>query len=534
VGKSVLVGIVGLLAVIVGVIAAVWIGPDDWVDGPTAVINGGGEVAVATNYGLLSRSFPMRVSASTPDADVFVGIAHVIDADDYLADTTTAQIHWFSPEGLRAEHRDASTATLPALPVGLDFWRTWARGDGVQSVEGDFRGQPVVAVVTTASGAPAPLSVQLSSRFVGTFATAVGLAVLGVVLLLLASWRYWRPRRPEADGGETDVPADAALTPHDPPRGGASFGGLTALVLSVTLCATGCTVPLPFVATDLPPRDQVTRDALDGLDVSAVAADYDRRNNAAIAAAAAPRYSAAEWAAADADLILGGDRFNTAWHRAKKTKTTPSPCRTKLGGGYPIGETSAYPLSILLPEGMSCEPNAEPVLSSITTFTRAHSYEPWRQAASVKPDQPTLPDAGIDPPGTDQVTLAKTASEQVVGFLDGKTVSVAIPASLTKWRMNYLKASPGMTRTWSARVLDRGITVGSADGFSIALVSILVTYRATAKGDRTVHWNHPWDDIRQQKGDYHEVSSHIGVDVLLRLENGQTTLMGWQGRDYLD
>ncbi|MCE1174799.1 MAG: hypothetical protein LWW77_09375, partial [Propionibacteriales bacterium] len=340
-GKSVAAGVVGLLALAIGVVAAMWIGPDDWVDGPASVINTGGEVAVATNYGLLSRSFPMRVSASTPDGEVFVGIAHVIDADDYLAETTTAQIHWFSPDGIRAEQRSAAKALLPALPAGLDFWRTAASGPGVQSVEGDFRSQPVVAVVTRADGTPAPLSVRLSSRFPGTFAAAAGVAGVGLALLLVAAWWQWRRRRPtNADGAADANQEPTALTLDDRPAERVSPGGaktgLIALMLSVALCATGCTVPLPFVATDLPPRDQVTRDPLDGFEPASVAADYDRRNNIAIAAAAAPRYSDVEWADADAELILGSDRVDTALHKAKKSKDKPAVCRTILGNAYPL------------------------------------------------------------------------------------------------------------------------------------------------------------------------------------------------------
>ncbi len=532
-GKSVLVGIVGLLAVIVGVVAAVWIGPDDWVEGPAAVINGGGEVAVATNYGLLSRSFPMRVSASTPDADVFVGIAHVIDADDYLAETTTAQIHWFSPEGLRAEHRDASTATLPALPVGLDFWRTWACGDGVQSVEGDFRGQPVVAVVTTASGAPAPLSVQLSSRFVGTFAAAVGLAGLGVVLLLLASWRYWRPRRPGADGGETDVPADAALTPDDPSHRDASIGGLTALALSVALCATGCTVTLPFVATDLPPRDQVTRDALDGLDIAALAADYNRRNDAANAAASAPNYSTKEWDSVDTELMLHYDYFDTAWKRATKDKNKPEPCPIRLGTPYPGPASAGYPRTVVITYGWTCGKGADKPIANYAVFVRNHAFSPWLHSAIVGAPDSAPHNPGTQAPDPAVAALFEAATTTIATQLTTGGPGLALPASLAKWRKDALKPTYWCTDAWTVRPLPGATRPFSTDRGAVAIASLTIVDTSTAKPGHTVQWRKPWSTIYGQPYGYDTITSTDGLMVVLELVDGEVKLTAWYAPNYL-
>jgi hypothetical protein len=522
--KSVLVGVIGVVLLVVGVWAATWIGPDDWVDGPAAVINGGGEVAVATNYGLLSRSFPMRVSASTPDADVFVGIAHVIDADDYLAKTTTAQIHWFSPEGVRAEHRDASAATLPTLPVGLDFWRTWACGDGVQSVEGDFHGQPVVAVVTTASGSPAPLSVRLSSRFPGAFAATVGVAGVGFALLLVAGWWQWRRRPP--DGGEPKADPAPTSTPA------MTTGGLTALMLSVALCASGCTVPQPFPPADLPPRNQVTRDALDGVDLTALAADYDRRNNIAIAAAAAPRYSDVEWADADAELILGNDHVDTAWHKAKNTTDTPAVCRTKLGSAYPVPAVAGYPLSILVPHGMSCVTTAEPVASSVAVFTKDHSYEPWRLAASPAPDSPGLPATGSNAPGPDAATQAAEAAERISQFLHDGKATLAMPVSFTKWRAKAVRPNSWSTDRLTAMVTPHGVRVAGGDTSVVAVVSLLVTDVATAHPGETIYWIHPWDDIYRQKGSHHQLTRQFGLQMLLSIRAGEVSVIGWERGEY--
>lgn len=532
-GKSVLVGVLGLLAVVAGLSVATWIGPDDWVEGPPAVVNGGGEVAVATNYGLLSQSFPMRVSASTPEAEVFVGIAHVIDADDYLADTTTAQIHWFSPEGVRAEQRTSANAAVPAPPVGLDFWRTWASGDGVQSVEGDFRGQPVVAVVTTPNGAPAPLSVQLSSRFVGAFAAALGVAGLGMTLLLLAGWWFWRPRRPDAVDGEAALPAEAALTHDDRPHGGASVGGLTALFLSVALGATGCTAPLPFAATALPPRDQVTRDALDGLDVAALSADYNRRNDAANAASSAPGYSSTEWDAVDAELMLHYDRFYTAWKRATKDKSKPEPCPIRLGTPYPGPASAGYPRTVVIPYGWTCGKLADKPIANYGVFVRHHAFSPWLHAAIVGAPDSTPHNPGAQAPDPSVSALFEAATTTLAAQLTSGGPGLALPTDLSKWRKEALKPTYWSTDAWTVRPLPGATRLFSTDKGTVAIASLTIVDTSTAKPGHTVQWNKTWSTIYGQPYGYHTITSTDGLIVVLELVGGEVKLTNWYSPNYL-
>ncbi len=537
-GKSVLGVVVGVLAVVAGTVAAIWIGPDDWVDSPAAVLNGGGEVAVATNYGLLSRSFPIRVSASTPDGEVFVGIAHVIDADDYLAETATTQIHWFGPDGIRAQQRSATNASLPALPAGLDFWRTAASGPGVQSVEGDFHGQPVVAVVTTATGGPAPLSVRISSRFPGAFAAAAGVAGLGAALLVLAGWWQWRRRRPSDAGGDTNADQDlTSLTDGAQPANGVTPGGATtgliALFLSVAVCTTGCTVPPLFPPTDLPPRDQVTRDALDGFDVAAVAADHNRRSDAANLASSAPSYSSTEWGTVDAELMLHADLFNTAWNRATKDKSKPKPCPIRLGTPYPGPASSGYPRTVVIPYGWTCGKMADKPIAAYGVMVRNHAFSPWLHAAIVGAPDSAPHNPGPQPPDPSVSALFEAATTTLATQLTTGGPGLALPADLVKWRKEDLKPTYWCTHAWKAQPLPGAIRPFSTDKGAVAVASLTIVDTTTAKPGHWTGWKKPWSTIYGQPGSYHTTTSTDGLMVVLELVNGEVKLTSWYAPDYL-
>jgi hypothetical protein len=525
-----LAGIAGAMLLGLGVTGAAWVGPDDWLDSPAQVLNPGGEVAVVTNYGLLSYSLPLRVTASAENGEVFVGIGHAVDVDDYLRDTTAVGIDWFSPGGLTSHRQTSTSASLPATPTAVDFWRAKASGPGSQTVAGSFAGQPVEAVISTGSGEPSPLRVSLGSQLAGAFAASMSLIAIGLALLAFTTWRWWRARRtPKAS--ESTPPEPAPAHPLRALR--TTFAVLVSW--SVLLVGSGCSAEqLNTGMVPVPPRTELTRDPVDGLDLAALAADYDRRNNAAIAAAAWPRYSAKEWAQADGELLLAADRFGTAWDRVEKNKPEAAPCRTKLGVAYPGVIPHAYPMTVLVSEVMSCgaDPDRTPV--NLAAFRRDHSYSPWLHVAVVSAGKPRPPAPAQGEPAIEDRRAVEDAAAEVVGAITGEKVGLTMPADLMKWRTKYLKPTSWSTTHWSAWVQPDGIRIGRSDKGVVALASILITDINTAKPGQWTGWKHPWDRIYHQLGSYRQTVSHYGLMVSLEVIEGKASVLGWYSPDYLD
>ncbi|MBA3021051.1 hypothetical protein [Propionicimonas sp.] len=523
-----LAGAAGVAMVVAGLGAAYWVGPDDWIDSPAQLVNPSGEEAVVTNYGLLSQSLPMRISASSSAGEVFIGIGHAVDVDDYIATTTTAQVGWFSPAGLMAESRPAQNPALPAAPAGLDFWKARSIGPGTQAVAGDFAGQPVEAVVTTVTGGSAALRVSIGSQLPGAFAISLSLTSVGVVLLVGAPWFRRRQQR------QLVGPAEETAEPtHSPLR---ALRTLTVVLLgcSVLLAGSGCSTEELVGKVPLTPRKELTRDPLDGLDLTALAADYDRRRNAASAAAAAPRYSDREWSTANGELLLAAERFDTAWSRVEKTKAKAATCRTKLGVSYPGIAPHAYPLEVLATRVISCgsEPDRTPVNASV--FTRAHSYSPWLEVAVVSAGKPAPPAAGQGEPTIEERRAVEEAAAKVVRYLTSGKVSLELPADLKKWRTNDHKPTYWSTTRWSAWIQRGGIRIGRSDKGVIAVVSILIDDTTTAKPEHSVGWRHPWDQIYRQTGSYRQTTCRHGLMVSIQVSAGQATILSWYSPDYLD
>ncbi len=317
--KALLVGLGSILA-IAGTAVAVTIGPDDWLDSASTVVNGDGQTAVTTQYGLVSLSTPVRVRASSDSGEVFIGAGHVIDVEDYLGDAPRVTITGFNLLSLSRTVNKAADDSLPAKPSSLDFWRQQASGGGTQEVSGSYGGQPVVFLISTPDGQAAAITVSMGIKTPAGFAIGLGTALLGLALIALGVF-VGRRRRPDTSGAvgapsNTTAPPPpppppfvAPPAPPAPPSGGsvAMRLALLATLCAVLVSATACSgTPLPNPLSAPPPnRADVTINPGTDLDLRAIADDYDRRNNAAIKASKNPTYSTKEWASADTEPYLG-------------------------------------------------------------------------------------------------------------------------------------------------------------------------------------------------------------------------------------
>jgi hypothetical protein len=531
--------IIGAVLFVAGLVLALCAGPDDCFDSPAQSIDFGEQVAAVTNYGVISSTLPVRITATSDTGETFIGIGHAIDVDDYLSGLSVTRIDGFSALGLTKETVKQGTLDLPAAPTGLDFWQSKAVGAGTQQVSGQFTNQPVQAVITTVGSYPTTVVISIGAYLPGSFAASVALAALGAALIGFDWWR--RGRRIAAADQPADQPppdnAETTQTTTTAPRHALRTGFISVCTLSL-LSTSGCSAPIstPTLWGSPPPREQLTRNPGAGLDLVAFAADYDRRNNAAIKASAGPTYSAAEWASADGEPVLGIDRFSTAWSRETKAGPSSSTCQTTIKDVYST-QTRQYPLSLVTTRTFVCDATeGEPYLS-YATFVRDHSYSPWKLAADTWLDRDaSVPKSHAEPAGESQQQAAMRFAE---AFADNLTTGGAaepkLPANVQKARNFELAKTSWSTSTWSASVIkDQVCTVRTERG-TLAVVPILIRQLDVAtKGG--MYWEHPWDRIRQQTGTRTELISWLGLVAVIEFgdtPNAVPTIPTWNYYDYL-
>lgn len=519
--------IAGIVLLIVGVSTALWVGPDDWIDSPMQVVNTGGEVGAVTTYGFLSHTLPLRVTARADTGDVFVGVGHVVDVDDYVAGARLARLEWFSPSGVQTA--PASTGgRLPALPAGLDIWQQHASGPGEQRLNGEFAGQPVVAFVAAVDGKPRELQISVGSQLRGAF--GVGLAIAGIGAAAVAAIVIIRRVRP------TEQAAGAVTDEHRQSRAAVRF---IATLMAPVLVTTGCTAqPIdanPAHPVALVPRETVRRDPLMGLNLTTLAADYDRRNNAAIAAASAPRYSAKQWEQADTDLMLGLDRYVTAWDRESRSKDKPSTCKSTLDAAFPVAATPSYPLAVVVTRSMSCDgkPSAK---KSLAVYTRQHAVSPWLLASEVSIAQKDLPKPGTGQPSPQDTARLLAAAEDLATYVStGKAGTLSVSTSLAKQRALRSERTKWDTGWWLGWLTPGSVQVAQTAEGPIAVVLLHTHWHLSGNDGQTIGWtSKTYARVLQQPGYRQTLDVRFGLTTALRLDGHKAVMTGWELTTYLD
>ncbi len=523
------VGIIaGVALTILGLGASIWIGPDDWIDSPMQVVNAGGEVGVATTYGFLSHTLPLRVTARADAGDVFVGVGHVVDVDDYVAGARVTRMEWFSPGGVQTAPAP-SGGRLPAMPTSLDIWQQHATGPGEQRLDGEFAGQPVVAFVAAVDGQSRPLHISVGSQLRGAFGIGLIVASIGAALAAVMIVRTRHGRAAEQS-------AAPVSDEHPQPRSALRF---IAVLITPVLATTGCTAqPIdtnPPHVVPLPPRETVRRDPLMGLSLTTLAADYDRRNNAAIAAASAPRYSTREWEQADADLMLGVDHYVTAWDRESRNKQRPSICKTTLHTAFPAAATPNYPIAVVVTRSMSCD-GKPPAHQALAVYTRQHAISAWRLSSEVSIAEKDLPKPGTGQPSPQDIAQLASSAEDLATYVStGKAGTVAVPASLAKQRALRVERTKWDTGRWLGWLTPGSVQIAQTSAGPIAVVSLRTHWHLTGNGDQTIGWtSKAYARVLRQPGYRRTLDVQFGLTAALGLNGGKATVLAWDLTTYLD
>ncbi len=184
------------------------------------------------------------------------------------------------------------------------------------------------------------------------------------------------------------------------------------------LAVTGCTTTQPQPA---PPTDRIPGVALTWAETAALAADYDNRNNAAIASTVKAS-STSPWTLADTGPTLAADRFITdaAWNGGERL----TPVRvTFLPKATWANRFSSYPIWAITRVGVQNEPAIAGADGDLlVVFRREAASAPWLVEMTLRvAGVPNAPDDGAGLTTSADVDAALTTMDQVVAFLDQGT-----------------------------------------------------------------------------------------------------------------
>lgn len=190
--------VVGAVLVVIGVLAAVLAGPDNIVRT--------GERELSTDTAALTTSPTMfefvgptlHVAASSQDnRDVFLGIAHEIDVDDYLSGVAHEQIWEIGvPVSFEMLRMEGEVQPAPVAPGTRDWWYLQASGPDRQEVSYALGAEPVNVVIMAADGAPPiAVTVDVGLEIDNLFITALLVVVAGLALIALAIFVLRRRQR---------------------------------------------------------------------------------------------------------------------------------------------------------------------------------------------------------------------------------------------------------------------------------------------------------------------------------------------------
>ncbi|MFD6178261.1 MULTISPECIES: hypothetical protein [unclassified Isoptericola] len=525
----VLLAVVGGLVLVVGAAAAWVVGPDD------TVVAGDTTFSTGTAYtarGLLDvENLAVRVTAEARKGEVFVGVGHPVDVSDVVADHDAFRIFQVNIGSL-AGAVDPGEDAMPD-PRGID-WFDSVSGAGEQALSYPVDGLAPQFLIYSPDGAPVTASIGFTVP--GAFRFL--LLVAGAGALLAAASFLLRRRRPRGSGGADDVvdPTDAEPASDDAeePRERAATGtttrrvaavvGAGALVLPLGACAV-----VPTLPAEMPAR-QERKVALTADDVDALWAGYDKRNNAAIKAAAAPKYDSSRWSTADTGVALEGDLYWTRYNQAaskeegaKKAKgdverltTTGEWVSSPSFDSYPMwavvhGETTSSADEKKDAKDDTAK-EKEPKFTTASLVVKVAADQPWKVRSGISvpvSEVENFPEAATDPTEAQLAKAQKVAKAMNAYVSTGKKskllgdlAGVKALRELYVGRIEEGMADDDSPSTWSLDSElfdDESVHVVPADGGAYAVIDQRHTQKVQ-HDDAGWHWNPPFDAVNGDAG----------------------------------
>jgi hypothetical protein len=397
---GVLLALIGIPVLLVGAAAAVYVGPDDTVDLLDEPITTDTPV-ISAGTTLWPVAGPiLHVTADGGDAETFIGLAHPVHLDSYLADVPQLRIADVSLRGkLTTDAVAGEPGALPAVPpAGLDWWQEQAAGTGEQTISFELTETPADIVIMQAEPAvPVDVELSVAGQIRGLFVTTVALAALGLfviiggLLLRRSASRRRRRRRAARRSADRVVDNDDPL-PDDPGRAMTSrvvriVGGAGAAALALSGCAQ-----IPQQIDDDVPGTVV---AATQQQAEQFLAEYTEVRNTALAA-----QDPEQIATVESGTLRASSEFSIAAQKAHgDPPTEPS---TISADELLAPELASYPMWFIAADA----PDNEPGGLGYYLMTRPDAATTWH--AAIRVDVP----AGVDP-------LLPEAADGVVSAADG-------------------------------------------------------------------------------------------------------------------
>lgn len=455
-----LVAVTGLLALVAGVAAALYIGRDDTVDtGPRQLASKG--AAIATNERLLEYHGPtLHVNASSK-RPLFLGVARDFDVISYLGGRQHAELTEVKVRPVRLGVQEIAGAGTPLTrPAALDWWVL----TGSTSLAWPIADGPYALVIMNADGTPAvDAEVTLGLEVDGAFGTCLLVAAAGLVLLAAGLLLAFRRRR---DRPARVLPAALAL-----------------------FVLTGCAA-LPEKNT----TDTLTRPAVAEQAARELLSRYDKVSNTAGA-----RMDDRLIGTVEAGPQLADSRAWSRIRRAHKEKYEPYAfVAPRLG----LPEFGSYPMAFLVTAELSTDPRVR----GLGLFERRSAGDPWLKTYNV-----WLPTGAAGPELTGVAQYSTTVEQGLTsrpknaavnlttylnlgarsplakGFrLDANTIAMLRERTATIGRDNRA--------TWSATVRNSFTLTGTAppvalaDGSALVFVSVQEHHRIWCAPGSDLSW----------------------------------------------
>lgn len=524
----------------------------DWVVGPTATANPGGEDVVVSQYGLLWYDSDIRVTA-TSGADFFMGTANPIDVDDYTGAVARSTITSLSWRAIGTSTTTADSRDPAVTPSECDFWLTHASGARAELVIAPGGEVPTQVVLVSKNGAPIALRVDYHVPGVrvvvfGVIGAGAGLALIGLVLLLFGIRRSRRKKQatsvpPLAPPSSSSGPSwPVALPPYPvrPYSGTQRTARRLAGLVAVALVAStaGCSLPavpttlnVPHVPrhTAVPPRAQLSMAPLTSEGTTTVSGDLQSRMAHAWWLGHAPAYSVDDWKTLYTDLVLQENIYDTTYAKTTKAGAT-SPCRNTIETVYGTA-AKAYPMTSTVMVRWECGGNL--ALRVLTVLTKEHSSSHWFIAAESFAEAGVSMEPGYGERSSAEEQLGSKATTDLLGILNQKSNTTVTPTTdLTTFTRSCTEPTAGSIRTMSATILtptDKQGTLRFAKTATgtVVTASYVVTCVVTARPGYYVYWPAPLDQVLGQPGDRNSLSRRFAVTVGVLIEGSTVTMVAF-------
>jgi nucleotide-binding universal stress UspA family protein len=208
---GVLLLLLGGAALAGGAAVAVLLGPDGRaITGPHPV--GTDAKALLTGAGVISWAGPtVTVDVTVPDAKpVFVGVANIVDVEDYLRDTDRLVLDELRIPWQVETERVAGRPYVPAAPTAVDWWIASGSGQGGAITSFQLPEESAsVAVIALGETDLSGMTITGSYDVRGGFGISLGVAAVGIGVALFG-WVALRTE-PYAEWDEEDWEDEATL-----------------------------------------------------------------------------------------------------------------------------------------------------------------------------------------------------------------------------------------------------------------------------------------------------------------------------------